>query len=113
MSNDIPNSNTPNSDTPNDARPTSHKAHQMTASKPPASELFPARGDTGAIEHGDQFQPKFVADGLIPAIVIHPTSGEVLMFAFMNAEALRLTIDTKRAHYWSRSRQKLWKKGET
>ena len=98
--------------TPNDARPTSHKAHQMTASKPPASAQFPARGDTRAIEHGDQFQPKFDADGLIPAIVSHATSGEVLMFAFMNAEALAATLRTGTAHFWSRSRGRLWIKGE-
>lgn len=52
-------------------------------------------------------------NGLIPAIVQDADSKEVLMFAFMNEEALRLTAETKIAHYWSRSRQSLWKKGET
>ena len=52
-------------------------------------------------------------NGLIPAIVQDTDSKEVLMFAFMNEEALRLTLETKTAHYWSRSRQSLWKKGET
>ena len=61
----------------------------------------------------DQFQPKFDRDGLIPAIVTDARDGTLLMFAHMNAEALRLTIDTGLVHFWSRSRQKLWKKGET
>ncbi|MCL2863432.1 MAG: phosphoribosyl-AMP cyclohydrolase [Methanimicrococcus sp.] len=52
-------------------------------------------------------------NGLIPAIVQDADSKEVLMFAFMNEEALKLTLETKIAHYWSRSRQSLWKKGET
>ncbi|MDV0445504.1 Phosphoribosyl-AMP cyclohydrolase [Methanimicrococcus sp. At1] len=52
-------------------------------------------------------------NGLIPAIVQDAESKEVLMFAYMNEEAFRLTLETKIAHYWSRSRQSLWKKGET
>jgi phosphoribosyl-AMP cyclohydrolase len=59
------------------------------------------------------FQPRFDSDGLIPAIVTDATDGTVLMFAHMNAEALRLTLETGIAHFWSRSRAKLWKKGET
>ena len=59
------------------------------------------------------FQPRFGADGLIPAIVTDATDGTVLMFAHMNAEALRLTLETGIAHFWSRSRGKLWKKGES
>lgn len=55
---------------------------------------------------------KFEND-LIPAIVQDADSKEVLMFAYMNEEALKLTLETKIAHYWSRSRQSLWKKGET
>ncbi len=51
--------------------------------------------------------------GLIPAIVQDAETDEVLMFAFMNAEALALSIKTGEAHYWSRSRQALWRKGET
>jgi phosphoribosyl-AMP cyclohydrolase len=77
----------------------------------PASELFAARGDTKAIEQGSQFQPKFDSDGLIGAIVTDAKSGAVLMFAHMNADALRLTLETGLAHFWSRSRAKLWKKG--
>jgi phosphoribosyl-AMP cyclohydrolase len=59
------------------------------------------------------FQPRFDADGLIGAIVTDASDGTVLMFAYMNAEALRLTQETGFAHFWSRSRKALWKKGET
>jgi phosphoribosyl-AMP cyclohydrolase len=59
------------------------------------------------------FQPRFDAEGLIPAIVTDAGNGTVLMFAHMNAEALRLTQETGFAHFWSRSRRALWKKGET
>ena len=74
--------------------------------------LFAARGPEQPIETSDVFQPKFDADGLIPAIVTDHLSGSVLMFAFMDATALRLTLDTGLAHFWSRSRKKIWKKGE-
>ncbi len=77
-----------------------------------SSGIFAARGDTKAIEHGNQFQPKFDSDGLIGAIVTDAENGTVLMFAHMNANALRLTLETGFAHFWSRSRAKLWKKGE-
>ncbi len=74
---------------------------------------FAARGSTAEIESGLLFQPKFDADGLIPAIVTDASPpGHVLMFAWMNADALALTIDTGIAHFWTRSRQKIWKKGE-
>ena len=73
---------------------------------------FAARGSTAEVEAGLTFQPKFDADGLIPAIVTDAGSGEVLMFAWMNAEALALTLETRLAHFWSRSRNKLWRKGE-
>jgi len=56
---------------------------------------------------------KFGTDGLIPAIAQDASSGEVLMMAWMNREALAKTIETGQAHYWSRSRRKLWRKGET
>ena len=52
-------------------------------------------------------------DGLVPAIAQDAASGRVLMFAYMNREALRLTVETGEAHYWSRSRQTLWHKGDT
>ncbi len=77
-----------------------------------SSGIFSARGDTKAIEEGDEFQPKFDSDGLIGAIVTDAESGTVLMFAHMNADALRLTLESGFAHFWSRSRRKLWKKGE-
>jgi phosphoribosyl-AMP cyclohydrolase len=78
------------------------------ASKP----VFSPRGSQAEIESGSAFQPKFDADGLIPAIVQSSTSGEMLMLAWMNAEALTLTLETGFAHFWTRSRQRIWKKGE-
>ena len=80
----------------------------MAATQP----LFAARGTAGEIETGLVFQPKFDTEGLIPAIVTDAASGDVLMFAWMNAEALALTLETRIGHFWSRSRAKLWKKGE-
>lgn len=76
------------------------------------TDIFPSRTSPKDIETGSLFQPKFDGAGLIPAIVTDAASGGVLMFAFMNAEALRLTLETKFAHFWSRSRGKMWKKGE-
>lgn len=61
----------------------------------------------------DELRPKFNADGLITAIAQDADTNEVLMLAWMNAEALAATLDTGRATYWSRSRQSLWVKGET
>ena len=74
--------------------------------------LFAARGTPREVERGSTFQPRFDADGLMPAIVTDAGSGEVLMFAWMNAEAIALTLETRVAHFWSRSRRRLWKKGE-
>lgn len=74
--------------------------------------MFAARGSTRDIETGSTFQPKFDSDGLIPAIVVDTETGDVLMFAHMNGEALRLTMTSGFAHFWSRSRKRLWKKGE-
>ena len=73
---------------------------------------FAARGTTEQIENGLDFAPKFDADGLIPCIATDALTGEVVMFAWMNAEALSRTIASRKAHYWSRSRRKLWRKGE-
>ncbi|HEB01804.1 MAG TPA: phosphoribosyl-AMP cyclohydrolase [Nitrospirae bacterium] len=56
---------------------------------------------------------KFDSKGLVPAIVQEADTGEVLMLAYMNAESIRMTLESGYAHYWSRSRQKYWKKGET
>ncbi len=67
----------------------------------------------GGLDETTVFQPRFDAQGLIPAIVTDSGDGTVLMFAHMNAEALKFTLDTGIAHFWSRSRGKLWKKGET
>ncbi|MHC4664412.1 MAG: phosphoribosyl-AMP cyclohydrolase [Planctomycetota bacterium] len=64
------------------------------------------------VEEGLEFVPRFDANGLIPAIAQDAETGEILMFAYMNREALDLTIQTGCATYFSRSRQKLWKKGE-
>ena len=64
------------------------------------------------IEEGLEFTPKFDDNGLIPAIAQDAKTGQVLMAAFMNREALDLTIQTGYATYFSRARQKLWKKGE-
>tara|TARA_R110000787_G_scaffold62152_9_gene140728 strand:- start:2766 stop:3179 length:414 start_codon:yes stop_codon:yes gene_type:complete len=60
-----------------------------------------------------ELRPKFNADGLVAAIAQDATSGEVLMLAWMNADALAATLATRRATYWSRSRGALWVKGET
>ena len=73
---------------------------------------FPPRTTTAEIELGRTLQPKFGPDGLIPCITQDAQTGEVLMFAFMNAESLAHTLRTRKATYWSRSRQKLWVKGE-
>ena len=64
-------------------------------------------------DKGLTLNPKFDRDGLITAVVTDAASGEVLMVAHMNDQALALTVETGLAHFWSRSRQSLWKKGET
>jgi phosphoribosyl-AMP cyclohydrolase len=68
---------------------------------------------TPEIEEGTTFAPQFGTDGLITAVVSDATSGDVLMVAHMNAEAVAKTIETGEAWYYSRSRKTLWKKGET
>ncbi len=74
---------------------------------------FPAQTDKLSTEEGSVFAPRFDAAGLITAVVTDARDGELLMVAHMNAQALRLTLETGIAHYWSRSRKSLWKKGET
>jgi len=64
------------------------------------------------IEEGQKFRPKFDGNGLITAIAQDVATGQVLMAAYMNKEALELTLHTGQAVYYSRSRKKLWKKGE-
>jgi phosphoribosyl-AMP cyclohydrolase len=69
--------------------------------------------EAGSIEETEAFEPRFDANGLVPAIATDAVSGEVLMLAYMNALAIEQTLATGIAHYWSRSRQVLWRKGET
>ena len=73
---------------------------------------FAERGSPEEVERGLAFQPAFDADGLMPAIVTDAASGDVLMFAWMNREALARTLETRVGHFWSRSRGRLWRKGE-
>jgi phosphoribosyl-AMP cyclohydrolase len=73
---------------------------------------FSAPGDKSSSEEGTVFAPRFDVDGLIPVVATASETGEVLMVAYMNAEALARTIETGEAHYWSRSRDRLWRKGE-
>ena len=77
------------------------------------SRDFPTLPPGGDLERGAVLAPRFDANGLVAAVATHADTGEVLMLAWMDAEALRLTLDTGEAHYFSRSRQALWKKGET
>ena len=69
--------------------------------------------DKKTLEEGSVFSPRFDAGGLVTAVVTDAGDGTLLMVAHMNAEALALTLETGVAHYWSRSRNSLWKKGET
>ena len=73
---------------------------------------FAPRADEDTVETGTALAPKFDADGLIVAIAVDADKGDVLMVAHMNAEALARTIETGAAWFWSRSRRKLWRKGE-
>ena len=65
------------------------------------------------LEEGTEFSPRFDADGLVVCVARAAGDHEILMIAYMNAEALRLTLATGEAHYWSRSRQSIWRKGAT
>lgn len=69
--------------------------------------------DKTNIEESLEFTPKFGADGLITAVATDAKSGDVLMVAQMNAEAVRKTVESGEAFYYSRSRKKLWRKGES
>lgn len=76
--------------------------------------VFPSpSSDKTQLEDGAVLTPRFDRDGLVTAIVTDAGDGVLLMVGHMNAEALSLTIETGLAHFWSRSRQSLWKKGET
>jgi len=74
---------------------------------------FAQRGSTEQVEDGRALAPKFDADGLVTCVATDARSGDVLMVAHMNAEALARTIATGEAWYFSRSRKALWRKGET
>ena len=65
------------------------------------------------IEEAGRFTPRFDDNGLIPCVTVDAKTGDVIMLAWMNAEALRLTLESGLVHYWSRSRGEIWKKGET
>ncbi|MCB1743070.1 MAG: phosphoribosyl-AMP cyclohydrolase [Gammaproteobacteria bacterium] len=74
---------------------------------------FAPRKSIEQVEEGDELAPKFDEHGLLPVVTTDYYSGELLMHGYMNAQALRLTIETGEAHYYSRSRQTLWHKGAT
>ena len=76
------------------------------------ASVFPAPLSKTESEEGTVFAPRFDADGLLPVVATSAKTGEVLMFAYMNADALARTIETGEAHYWSRSRGRMWRKGE-
>ena len=75
--------------------------------------IFTERTSVEEVEEGKNLQPKFDENGLIPVITIDNEDNQVLMHGYMNEEALKTSIKTKMSHYWSRSRKKIWKKGET
>ena len=68
---------------------------------------------SSSIEESGRFTPRFDIDGLIPCITVDAATGDVLMMAWMNEAALQATLETGIVHYWSRSRQAIWKKGES
>ena len=75
--------------------------------------MFKKRDSIFEVEEGKFLSPKFDSQGLIPVITTDNKTGEVLMHGYMNSEALKKTIETKEAHYWSRSRKSIWHKGKT
>ena len=77
------------------------------------SNMFKKRESVFEVEEGKFLSPKFDSQGLIPVITTDSKTGEVLMHGYMNTEALKKTIETKEAHYWSRSRKSIWHKGKT
>jgi phosphoribosyl-AMP cyclohydrolase len=78
-----------------------------------STKMFKNRESILEVEEGNLLSPKFNDEGLIPVITTDFKSGEVLMHGYMNEEALKKTIETKEAYYWSRSRKILWHKGKT
>jgi len=75
--------------------------------------MFAPRSSVEQVEEGHELAPKFDENGLIPVVTTDWKSGELLMHGYMNDEALRRTIETGEAHYWSRSRKTIWHKGAT
>ena len=75
--------------------------------------MFKKRESVTEIEEGSFLSPKFDNDGLIPVITTCINTNEILMLGYMNVEAFKKTIETKEAHYWSRSRKQVWHKGKT
>lgn len=75
--------------------------------------MFEERKTVKEVEEGIKLSPKFDEDGLIPVVTTDSKNGVLLMHAFMNAEALKLTLEKKEAHYYSRSRKCVWHKGKT
>ncbi len=73
---------------------------------------FNKRKSIEQIEESNELCPKFDQNGLMPCITIEASSGTILMFSFLNENALKLTIEKKQAHYFSRSRKRIWHKGE-
>ncbi|MEO1041140.1 MAG: phosphoribosyl-AMP cyclohydrolase [Pseudomonadota bacterium] len=80
---------------------------------PDPQGAFAKRVSVEQVEEGSVLAPRFDADGLIPCITTDAETGEVLMLGYMNGEALRKTMATGEAHYWSRSAERLWHKGAT
>ena len=74
--------------------------------------MFKKRDNIKEVEEGKYLAPKFDENGLIPSITTDFRTGDILMHGYMNKEALKKTIESKEAHYWSRSRNKIWRKGE-
>ena len=74
--------------------------------------MFKKRDNIKEVEEGKYLSPKFDENGLIPVITTDFQTGDILMHGYMNDEALKKTIETKEAHYWSRSRKKIWHKGQ-
>ena len=75
--------------------------------------MFKKRENVAEIEEGSLLSPKFDNNGLIPVVTSCAKTKEILMHGYMNVEALKLTIETGEAHYWSRSRKQIWHKGKT
>ena len=74
--------------------------------------MFKKRDNIKEVEEGKYLSPKFDENGLIPVITTDTQTGDILMHGYMNEEALKKTIETREAHYWSRSRKKIWHKGQ-